>query len=1074
MNTNENNENQMRDHANAINPVCAYLHKEIDPPHPAPLERVENESQESGQLVGKPVNAPLQEIGTSTKPVGMEFLLQLQRDYEGLQKKSVKACLRSKSFPCTEVRKLLELEPNLDFPQLQCAFHTVLEDEAYLGPLSQTIKLQPTLWAMTRLGTAVRFLQLLLFANLEVQGSSKMIAEILKRLSARIEAGFREDGATSPQLTSRQLHRDDDDDPFNGSIRQHYHPPQVACFVLAFLLKIKTKAVELRPPIMPSLWRSIDTIAASFVPDVPSQLLNDGIGGLLDILRGFLQNTLVLLGQPEESKQAPNLQLKILNRSLLTRLESFLKIASSAKAASLDHGLLKSILSLLACFRGLPGICQPTGLQSNSALMEHIQKLAMKADKCLLAILLIECRSGDTDGVELIPKFSHLKHLCDMAASSTASLPIAMAEILDPLLLMQPAIAFGKAQLLQQVLQISLQYSQRLFVGKKQVNSVLALCEHMIFMALPMCYNVLVASCLCKFETSKSLELLANSLRSISDALYLIETTAPCMTYNADHGIVALHHLLLRWLMPRCAETAKEEPQHHPIARECVLSTIHFHVARLYCGRTNQESMPLLCLLVKALFDHRTTTGHRRMICTLVRDILASEAPNIGKAVQQLVCAEYAAKRPLPPKTRKRRRAKAGKIKEELLRSWHFFTFADVEAVSSVMELIPFSAIPNASADVERFCIGTLKASAQTGKSIKRSEVNRLLIELNLVFSAVRQNPGGDCLPRVCGGMDLPILQHQLCLWFLSLWNTEFENGKRKHIDAKRMQQLAVLGSAVVRFLTLSTEVNARKAETSVELAKSVVRMFDLCTCDNQLRALCDHSSPNDKTAPSGRLVLLIAESMHVLTKNSSLCNLDEIGHGFAKIFGRLLGARSCWSLQAHVIEFFRVFSVNVGSTHKHVLSNCIPTHAKALLAALIKSRMKGKVYKYENQKFKDRSRRESTRMTTTKLLEQCSKQLEALVCRVPLSKQTVADGFCASALQIAVGSYVVTVPTQEGREATVLFPPGKTSLSDIKYMMGAGVDNDDFQNWKSVCQVHRVATSQTGSGIAWLEPFAD
>ena len=43
----------------------------------------------------------------------------------------------------------------------------------------------------------------------------------------------------------------------------------------------------------------------------------------------------------------------------------------------------------------------------------------------------------------------------------------------------------------------------------------------------------------------------------------------------------------------------------------------------------------------------------------------------------------------------------------------------------------------------------------------------------------------------------------------------------------------------------------------------------------------------------------------------------------------------------------------------------------------------------------------------------------------------------CMSTTSIAPGSYILEMPTQEDRTATVIFPPGSKSLEDIQYMLG-------------------------------------
>ena len=54
-----------------------------------------------------------------------------------------------------------------------------------------------------------------------------------------------------------------------------------------------------------------------------------------------------------------------------------------------------------------------------------------------------------------------------------------------------------------------------------------------------------------------------------------------------------------------------------------------------------------------------------------------------------------------------------------------------------------------------------------------------------------------------------------------------------------------------------------------------------------------------------------------------------------------------------------------------------------------------------------------------------------------------------SSTMVIAPGSYFMRMPSQGGREALVIFPPGEQSLQDIRYMLGLpdNDNNDDEAN---------------------------
>ena len=61
---------------------------------------------------------------------------------------------------------------------------------------------------------------------------------------------------------------------------------------------------------------------------------------------------------------------------------------------------------------------------------------------------------------------------------------------------------------------------------------------------------------------------------------------------------------------------------------------------------------------------------------------------------------------------------------------------------------------------------------------------------------------------------------------------------------------------------------------------------------------------------------------------------------------------------------------------------------------------------------------------------------------------------------QFAEGSYFLQMPTQEGRQALVIFPPGEQSIKDIKHMYELQ-DEDDIPQLQSLKRV--MLTSNGG-----------
>lgn len=85
----------------------------------------------------------------------------------------------------------------------------------------------------------------------------------------------------------------------------------------------------------------------------------------------------------------------------------------------------------------------------------------------------------------------------------------------------------------------------------------------------------------------------------------------------------------------------------------------------------------------------------------------------------------------------------------------------------------------------------------------------------------------------------------------------------------------------------------------------------------------------------------------------------------------------------------------------------------------------------------------------------------------------TLHSSFCSSGrmrsvfssgaiLTIEPGSHFIHMPTRDGRQALVIFPPGQQSLTDIKYMM-----DDEVQ--PEIKKLVRVTGSRSGAGKCFL-----
>ena len=1065
------------------------------------------------------------EAQTSNEMDALQLLNLLQRDYQALEKKSIKSCLRSKHFPCPEVSQILEQhDPSLlTLSLLQSALQTLLRHPDFLGSfpeLSQATTEQPTcssLWFMTRIGTAMRFLQLLLVSKsiIDPQASAPMILGLLQTVATMMKESLQlycSSNNTNNTTHSQESEGDDEEtqDLYTGALHEDsYHAPQVATFLVAFLLRTKTLFLNHRPEFLCALWKSVESLSEPLMTtatqnssshcDLSIELLKDALQGLCGIVNDFLRqlvSTILTTLQNNGADGTPPMaihpqQLKLAS-FFLARLATFLKFSLESDH-SLDDLVLEEILSLLLCLRGLPKAALANTIDNNNnnnnnttkALIDSCRKVFAKAEMCLSLILTNQAKRDQSNGVDVGIRSSNMKLLLGMnhTAESLASITQNLSSDIATLLL-KDAFYIGKVESLSHTLQqcTRQKYPDRaqtervplIWTEESTVNLVLAICEHLLFEDLPMCYHLFTKQALSRQaqEQAVSDQLLDSCLRSISDALFQCATSAPCMTSNADRGVRSLHRLLLMWLTP----VKNSLPVlHHPLARECVIFVVQFHATRLShfqsaaAAATTPTTCPsFLTFLVKILFDARTFTHHRATLGVVLKNLLTAQSSTLTQQLHYGISKEYAKKNPLKCSLHNGKRGRNGRGKQDdqlLQKSWDTFTAEDVQIIGSVLALLPTSVIPNLAADVERFCLEV--APFGQGKKGRPSQltpniIKRALFALAFLEAVLREdytnNTTQNKLSDVSGGKDVAEVQHDIIAWFLYLWNKEFSHGKRKHGNQKRLASLANLGRSIVRLVAHSCNrigAFAGKAGSCLltqQQMQCVLKLLQICTGPSLVNPPSDSPVHEPAAWPYrdislARLVWEASGLLGNIVKQFPETNVDGVLQGLVEIFQNLLGSDTIWSFQAHTIGSLHSFSQFLPKSHAHLLSTCI---RKKKQKSLLQCRIQGFAFEYEKSIRKEGSKKKSKRAFTSmnSLFSQCSRDLESLsrpdscesMGRLLLSTCTGAIS-PPETLSIALGSYFLTMPTQDGRKAIVIFPPEESSLQDIQFMMGSGED---------------------------------
>ncbi len=130
----------------------------------------------------------------------------------------------------------------------------------------------------------------------------------------------------------------------------------------------------------------------------------------------------------------------------------------------------------------------------------------------------------------------------------------------------------------------------------------------------------------------------------------------------------------------------------------------------------------------------------------------------------------------------------------------------------------------------------------------------------------------------------------------------------------------------------------------------------------------------------------------------------------------------SNWALSSLGISSVMLFGSQLHESHQQLLPQCIPQSRMGLLQA----RTIGEMTESE---------------TILEIVDRFSSHVQ---CRpMESSIKNILPSIVTTS--IAPGSYVLEMPTQEDRTATVIFPPGPKSLQDIQYMLGGMGDDSQL-----------------------------
>ena len=157
------------------------------------------------------------------------------------------------------------------------------------------------------------------------------------------------------------------------------------------------------------------------------------------------------------------------------------------------------------------------------------------------------------------------------------------------------------------------------------------------------------------------------------------------------------------------------------------------------------------------------------------------------------------------------------------------------------------------------------------------------------------------------------------------------------------------------------------------------------------------------------------------------------------RAFVAFLSSKS-WPVASLGVSSVISFASDLHEAHQQILPLCLPKVSMGLFEA----RASGQIWKGTSA---DPHHTQETNLDVVDRIAHHLDQCTVEDATSHSSKQTSIRNILPStaATTIAPGSYVLEMPTQEDRTATVIFPPGPKSLQDIQYMLGGMGDEAEM-----------------------------
>lgn len=496
--------------------------------------------------------------------------------------------------------------------------------------------------------------------------------------------------------------------------------------------------------------------------------------------------------------------------------------------------------------------------------------------------------------------------------------------------------------------------------------------------------------------------LVTKFLCAASALLLLSEASAPCLAFRGEPGAEKFHHWLLSWLTQKPGDSSSFGPGGHPLSYELALSILHLYASGL--GSPGKQRA-FVKLAVMALFHPRTEAEFRRRVgCLLIR--LSGGGRSAGDETAGLV-SELAG-----PCIRNLARSLYGEggsnKKRKRSRAPPRLSPMDLEILLSVVSKLELDD-------------AMLSDARLVGGEIEPTFMNGPTKAAGLQFAALRAALATAASNRQC--KSTTTRPHSCLLSYLAAG----KGMDRSTTTPATQKYLLAFGVSVCEWI-----------RTRCDRSKGGV--IENPIMDEMCQILCQvlQSDRQGLTLEAIGALLSGIQALGTISRCISASIPKESLKGIARAFHELLSSRE-WTIRSACLSSMVQFAQTIDAVHRHILPTCVPESCRLRLSSRVKKKL---IVSHEDLK---------------KARSTCS---AALARRYPKSSSArflFSTSTSRSTTLIAAGSFFTTMPTQDGRQAIVIFPPCPESLKDIRFMLGISDEEEGTETLSQRLTVMKI-----------------